>query len=93
MSKYRVVSGPYFPVFGLNTEIYSAYLLLDMGRFFAGQHYIKTSSSTKMPVIFKVSISIRLYFVTSYARGSQGTMLVNEIISNCKISSSMKLVI
>ena len=22
MSKYRVISGPYFPVFGLNTEIY-----------------------------------------------------------------------
>ena len=24
MSKYRVFSGPYFPVFGLNTEIYEA---------------------------------------------------------------------
>ena len=23
MSKYAVFSGPYFPVFGLNTEIYS----------------------------------------------------------------------
>ena len=23
MSKYGVISGPYFPVFGLNTEIYS----------------------------------------------------------------------
>ena len=22
MSKYAVISGPYFPVFGLNTEIY-----------------------------------------------------------------------
>ena len=25
MSKYRVFSGPYFPVFGLNTEIFSPY--------------------------------------------------------------------
>ena len=26
MSKYRVFSGPYFPVFGLNTERYSVFL-------------------------------------------------------------------
>ena len=26
VSKYRVFSGPYFPVFGLNTEIYSVHL-------------------------------------------------------------------
>ena len=26
MSKYRVISGPYFPVFGLNTEVYSVNL-------------------------------------------------------------------
>ena len=27
VSKYGVVSGPYFPVFGLNTEIYSVNLV------------------------------------------------------------------
>ena len=26
VSKYRVISGPYFPVFGLNTEIYGVNL-------------------------------------------------------------------
>ena len=25
MSKYGVISGPYFPVFGLNTEIYGVF--------------------------------------------------------------------
>ena len=25
VSKYRIISGPYFPIFGLNTEIYGVY--------------------------------------------------------------------
>ena len=29
MPKYGVISGPYFPVFGLNTEIYSVNLLIE----------------------------------------------------------------
>ena len=28
MSKYGDFSGPYFPVFGLNTEVYGVYLLI-----------------------------------------------------------------
>ena len=31
VSKYGVFSGPYFPVFGLNTEIYSANLRIQSG--------------------------------------------------------------
>ena len=31
VSKYRVISGPYFPVFGLNTEIYEVSLYIQSG--------------------------------------------------------------
>ena len=54
MSKYGVFSGPYFPVFGLNTEIYGVNLLIQseyrkiwtrknsaFGYFFRSEYYTK----------------------------------------------------
>ena len=33
VSKYGVISGPYFPVFGLNTEIYEVNLRIQSGKY------------------------------------------------------------
>ena len=35
MSKYRVISGPYFPVFGLNTGKYGPEITLSLDTFHA----------------------------------------------------------
>ena len=53
MSKYGVISSPYFPVFGLNTEIYGVWffaLSLNTGKYGPGYlgtfHTVKTAWSS-----------------------------------------------
>ena len=69
MSKYGVISGPYFPVFGLNTEIYGVKSLVNSRKL---PEFVKTVLS---PLVSNLSKSNRIN-KNSPLRHSYGVNLV-----------------
>ena len=72
MSKYGVVSGPYFPVFGLKTEIYgvnlriqSEYRKIPTRNNSAFGHF---SHSVRLPHVIVFALTLKILFLQYYPK-------------------------
>ena len=79
VSKYGVISGPYFPVLGLNTEIYEVNLHIQsecrkirtrnnsvFGHFFG--HFSRSATKGKSPLYFKFSSKATRFWVSKLCK-------------------------
>ena len=78
MSKYGAISGPYFPVFGLNTEIYSGNLCIQSEYWkirtrnnSVFEHFSRSTASQKIHALFTVA---------SYITFDKKRTLLNKVI-------------
>ena len=91
MSKYRVFSGPYFPLFRLNTEIYSSSLGIpfEFGKYGPDKiPYLNTLHAKELQVLSSLSLLFNLYSIIKIL----STEAHSEACQTCKVELFAKLV-
>ena len=100
LSKYRVFSGPYLPVFGLNTEIYSANLRFQSG---CGKirtrknsvfgHFSRIGSGTNPSKNVVTKRFVHIYFLTENLPFLEHPTSILKFTKNTFLVESMMILI